>query len=75
MDLAREPPVGKRLRALRRQRELALYGLATLSGVSPTTICAVEKWGYRPRVEVRKRIASALGVNVTDIWPDEDAQG
>jgi DNA-binding XRE family transcriptional regulator len=71
MDSARQPAVGQRLRALRRRRELALYGLATLSGVSPTTICAVEKWGYRPRVEVRQRIAAALGVNVIDIWPEE----
>jgi DNA-binding XRE family transcriptional regulator len=74
MDSARHSPVGKRLRALRQQRELAIYGLAALSGVSPTTICAAEKWGYVPRSEVRERIAAALDVDVSELWPEQEAQ-
>jgi DNA-binding XRE family transcriptional regulator len=74
MDPARHSPVGTRLRSLRRQRELAIYGLAALSGVSPTTICAAEKWGYIPRSEVRQRIAAALHVDTREIWPEQEPQ-
>ena len=58
-----------RLRELRRERELALWGLAARAGVSATTLSAVEKWGYVPGLGVRRRIAAALGVDVLAIWP------
>jgi DNA-binding XRE family transcriptional regulator len=74
MDSAIQFNVRNRLREIRQQRQLAIYGLSVLSGASPTTICAVEKWDYQPRLEVRRRLANALGVDVIDIWPVEDAQ-
>ena len=61
--------VNNRLRGFRQARGLALYGLAALARVSPTTLSAIERWGYRPTDGVRLRIASALGVHVHDIWP------
>jgi DNA-binding XRE family transcriptional regulator len=61
------------LKQVRHRHDLAIYGLSALSGVSPTVICTIEKWDYRPRVEVRRRIAEVLGVNIGDIWPAEEA--
>ncbi len=43
-------PVKHRLKALRQAHGLAIYGLAVRARCSPTTIGAVERWGYRPSV-------------------------
>jgi DNA-binding XRE family transcriptional regulator len=57
------------LRPLRTSRELALWGLAARSGVSATTLSAIERWDYSPSDGVRRRIAAALDVEVDEIWP------
>jgi DNA-binding XRE family transcriptional regulator len=57
------------LKAVRQAQDLALYGVAARAGVSPTTLCAIEKWDYRPSASVRQRIAAALGVTEREIWP------
>ncbi|MGH8070062.1 MAG: helix-turn-helix domain-containing protein [Candidatus Entotheonellia bacterium] len=71
MHTAAQQGVTNNLKSLRQARGLALYGLAALAGVSPTTLSAIERWNYRPTVSVRGRIAAALGVQVTDIWMAE----
>jgi DNA-binding XRE family transcriptional regulator len=71
MHTTAQPVVTNNLKALRQDRGLALYGLAALAGVSPTTLSAIEQWNYRPTGSVRGRIAAALGVQVTDIWMAE----
>jgi DNA-binding XRE family transcriptional regulator len=71
-------PVKHRLKALRQAHGLAIYGLAVRARCSPTTIGAVERWGYRPSVGVCERIAAALDVPVEAIWPEltpHDAEG
>jgi DNA-binding XRE family transcriptional regulator len=67
-------PVRNLLKQVRHRRDLAIYGLSALSGVSPTVISAVERWDYCPGDEVRRRIANALEVSVGDIWPEAEAQ-
>jgi DNA-binding XRE family transcriptional regulator len=68
-------PVGRNhLRRLRRVQGLSLWGLAVGVGTSPTTLSAIEKWGYRPGAALCERIATALGVPVSDIWPEGEAQ-
>jgi DNA-binding XRE family transcriptional regulator len=62
--------VQHRLRALRRAQGLAIYGLAVRARCSPTTIGAVERWGYRPSTAVCARIAAALDVPVEVVWPE-----
>jgi DNA-binding XRE family transcriptional regulator len=57
------------LRACRRRQGLSLWGLAVRIGTSPGTLSAIERWGYRPGAELRQRIALALSVAVTEIWP------
>jgi DNA-binding XRE family transcriptional regulator len=64
-------PVRNLLKQVRQRHDLAIYGLSVRSGVSPTTLCAIERWDYCPREEVRQRIAAALGVELVDIWPEE----
>ena len=60
-----------RLKDIRRQRGLAISGLATLASASSAMISAIERWGYFPQLETRKRIAQALTVDVDHIWPEE----
>ena len=62
------------LKKIRQDRGLVIYGLVTLSGVSPSIISAVEKHDYRPSPDTRTRIAEPLGVPMQDIWPSEDEQ-
>jgi DNA-binding XRE family transcriptional regulator len=58
------------LRKLRQVRNLPLWGLAVRVRTSATTLSAIERWDYKPGVELQERIATALGVKVADIWPE-----
>lgn len=64
--------MSSQLKATRRARGLAIWGLSVMSGVSPSLLTAIEKWGYVPGANTQKRIADALGVQVEDIWPQEE---
>ena len=46
--------------------------LRFLARVSPSTIRAVERYGYMPGPEVRERITKALNVREEMIWPGGD---
>ena len=59
-----------RLRELRREHGLALWGLAARTGVSASTLSAIERWDYIPSPPVRQRIAEALGVEEQFVWPE-----
>jgi transcriptional regulator with XRE-family HTH domain len=62
---------GQTLRRERQQRGVAILALATVAGCSPTTVVAIERYGYRPSSSVRARIAAALGLDPDAIWtPD-----
>ena len=62
------------LKAVRRERGLAIWGLSVISGVSPSLLTAIEKWGYVPTANTQQRIAEALGVQVEDIWIQPESQ-
>jgi DNA-binding XRE family transcriptional regulator len=66
--------MNSQLKAARRARGLAIWGLSVMSGVSPSLVTAIEKWGYVPGVDTQKRIAEALGLQVEDIWVPEESQ-
>jgi lambda repressor-like predicted transcriptional regulator len=74
MRTKKRVPVTNLLKQVRHRRDLAIYGLSALSGVSATIISAVEHWNYCPGDEVRQRIAAALGVDVAEIWPARETQ-
>ena len=66
---------GNRLRAIRTVRGLAFWALAARTGSGATMLSAIERYDYQPTVRVRKRIAEALGVKISDIWHTEAETG
>lgn len=64
---ARTRPVG-RLEAMRRERGLRQVDLAQAAGVSATSVSIAEA-GYVPSPRLRARIAAALDVPESELWP------
>src|SRR5262245_61881400 len=71
---SRTPAGNTRLRDLRLRRQLAQVALAVVAGVSPSLVVAVERYGHRPRPETRARLARALGVSETTLWPPTESR-
>jgi DNA-binding XRE family transcriptional regulator len=65
-----DPSRANKLRALRQAQNLPLWGLAVRVGTSTSMLSAIECWNYKPRPALCQRIATALGVKVSDIWPE-----
>jgi transcriptional regulator with XRE-family HTH domain len=61
-------PLKLRVKELREARGLTKAGLARLAGVTPTAIGHYER-GRVPRMDIRPRLAAALGVGVGDLDP------
>lgn len=59
------------VRHTRKRLGLSQLALAIRAGVSPATLVAVERYGYRPTEPVRQRIADALGRRQDALWPEE----
>jgi len=57
------------LRTIRKQRGLALWGLAAKTKISTSLLSAIERWGYEPTIPLKERIANILEVPMADIWP------
>jgi len=71
----REPPdIGRQVRALRRQRNLSLRGLAELCDLSPTTISLIERGDSSPSVATLHRLATALGVPITTFFQEPEGK-
>jgi len=62
------------LGSYRTKAGLSLWALATRSSVGKDTIHAVERYGYSPSLKTKVKIASALGLEVADIWPATKAE-
>ena len=59
------------LRALRIDAGLTQFGLAVRAGVTEKTVARIENGSHGPNAQTRERIASALGMSITDIsWPE-----
>lgn len=61
------------LRELREKANLSQEALARRAGVSVGTIHVVETGVRLPTMTKARKIASALGVKMAAIWPDEAA--
>jgi transcriptional regulator with XRE-family HTH domain len=59
--------VGPRLRALRRQRETTLAGLAAATGISVSTLSRLESGARRPTLELLLPLARACGVTLDEL--------
>ena len=74
MSERKPPDIGRQVRALRRQRNLSLRGLAELCDLSPTTISLIERGDSSPSVATLHRLATALGVPITSFFREPEAQ-
>ena len=61
--------------AVRKRRGFSQQRLATLAGMSPATIVAIEKYGYLPGPWVRRKLARALQSSEARIWPGLSKEG
>lgn len=62
------PDVGLYLRTLRQERGLSLRALAELCELSPNTISLIERGETSPSVSTLHRLATALGVHVSNFF-------
>ena len=69
-----EPNVGNRLRSMRDQRGLSLRALAERCGLSINAISQIERGENSPTVASLHRLATALGVHITDFFQEETKQ-
>ncbi|WP_422734212.1 helix-turn-helix domain-containing protein [Micromonospora sp. WMMD558] len=66
--------LGLRLRSQRQRRRLSLDALATISGVSRSTISDIERGAKSPTVLVLARVATALGVTVSRLLGEDQPE-
>ncbi|GIJ26389.1 XRE family transcriptional regulator [Micromonospora qiuiae] len=59
--------VGPRLRAIRRQRQVTLAGLAAQTGISVSTLSRLEAGRRRPTLELLLPLARAYGVQIDEL--------
>lgn len=60
--------IAQTLGALRREREMSLQSLAKVSGVAASTLSKIERDELSPTVATLQKIASGLGVEMSDIF-------
>ena len=58
------------LRQIRKKLGFALLELMATSGISTSTLVAIERYGLYPATDVRTRLSKALGVSELIIWPN-----
>lgn len=58
---------GEKLREIRRRRGLSQEDLAARSGVSARTISRIETERFEPRAATLRKLASALGVEPSEL--------
>lgn len=71
MEAAPEPEVGKRMRTLREQQNLSLRMVSERCGLSINAISQIERGENSPTVSTLHRLATALGVQITDFFQPE----
>ena len=69
-----EDQIGRRLRQLRIERGLTIAGLAEKSGYSQGYLSKMENSKSSPPVSTLMTLAKALGVNVSEIFSEEEIQ-
>jgi transcriptional regulator with XRE-family HTH domain len=67
--------LGRRLRQIRRSRELSQEALADRAGVHPKHLSEIERANKDPRATTVIKLADALGVPVAELYADEDERG
>lgn len=68
------PDVGLHLKTFRQERGLSLRALAELCELSPNTISLIERGVTSPSVSTLNRLATALGVHISDFFTEPTDQ-
>lgn len=68
------PAVGTRLQELRKAQDLSLDDLSRRSGVSKSMLSEVERNRSNPTIAVLWRLASALGISLTDFLAEKASE-
>lgn len=63
--------IGKKLRKLREDRNMTMYRLTQITGVSGHHIKGIEEGTRQPTVETLQRLTSALGTSLAEIFNDD----
>jgi transcriptional regulator with XRE-family HTH domain len=63
--------IGKRIRKLRRDKDLTQEYVAELAGVTPAYISKLENDGTDPDTDLLARLAKAIGVRIVDFFEDD----
>jgi len=69
--VAATPPIGERLKELRRARGYSVRELAGLAKVDHVTVVRVENNHTEPQPRTLRKLAEALGVDVTFFYSEE----
>lgn len=67
-----ERTIGTKIRRLRREEGITLDTLATRAGLSKSYISKLERGLQSPSISTLSNIASALGVDITELFREED---
>jgi transcriptional regulator with XRE-family HTH domain len=60
--------LGLELRRIREEQGLTVEELAEKSGISATTIRAVERGAQEPRMDTVAKLATSLGLTFDEVW-------
>ena len=66
--------IQNKMRAWRQKLGFTQQELTQAAGVSIATIVLIERYGHLPGEDVRGRIATALGVSESVIWPNLEVE-
>lgn len=61
-----------RIKEVRTLKGMTLLDLAQASGVAEANISRIENHKQQPRPSTMRRLAKALGVEVADLWDEND---
>jgi len=63
--------VGKKLRKLREDKNMSMYRLTQITGVSGHHIKGIEEGARQPTIETLERLTTALGSSLAEIFNDD----
>jgi transcriptional regulator with XRE-family HTH domain len=64
--------LGEKIRKLRKQKKLSQEALANEAGINSNHLSRLERGVFQPSIEVLKKLALTLEVNVDSLLSDED---
>lgn len=64
--------ISKRLKNIRTAKEISVYKLAQLSGVSETHIRDLERGDRNPSLDTISKLASAMGLSLPELFNETD---